>query len=202
MTKEQILNMYNESYKFSELKNKKVQLARKPESNYIYFVEMFSERMEVSEITKEGNIIPFEFKMEGKRTFWDKLFNRPVEVITEGRILCNILPSNLIQNEFYIKFYSTLNSLYLHTGIKYWFFAIRNEGSVAIKAAYLSGKVLSYSALLGVYQITDIPQIPVFAKRTPRRPSDIRNFLNKKAISEEDVYVIYKNKIKKLSLNE
>lgn len=202
MTKEQILNMYNESFKFSELKNKKVQLARKPESDYIYFVEMFFDRMEVSEITKAGNIIPFEFKMEGKRTFWDKLFNRPVEVITEGRILCNILPSNLIQNEFYIKFYSTLDNLYFHTGIKYWFFAIRNEGPVAIKAAYRSGEVLYYPSLLGVYQITDIPQIPVFAKRTLRRPSDIKRLLKEKNIFEEDVYVIYKNEIKKLSLNE
>ena len=202
MKKEQILNMYNESYKFSELKNKKVQLARKPKSDYIYFVEMFSERMEVSEITEAGEVIPFEFKMEGKRTFWDKLFNRPVEVITEGRILCNILPSNLIQNEFYIKFYSTLDSLYLHTGIKYWFFAINNEGPIAIKAAYLSGEDLYYTSLLDVCQKIDIPQIPVFAKRILRRPSDIRSLLNKKAISEEDVYVVYKNEIKKLSLNE
>ena len=202
MKKEQILNMYNESYKFSELKNKKVQLARKPESDYIYFVEMFSERMEVSEITEAGEVIPFEFKMEGKRTFWDKLFNRPVEVITEGRILCNILPSNLIQNKFYIKLYHTLCNLYLQTGLKYWFFAINNEGPIAIKAAYLSGEDLYYTSLLDVCQKIDIPQIPVFAKRILRRPSDIRNLLNKKAISEEDVYVVYKNEIKKLSLNE
>ena len=123
-------------------------------------------------------------------------------VISLFFVSCATTKSNLIQNEFYIKFYSTLDSLYLHTGTKYWFFAIRNEGPVAIKAAYLSGEVLSYPSLLDMCQRTAISQIPVFAKRTLRRPSDIRNFLNKKAISEEDVYVIYKNEIKKLSLNE
>lgn len=194
MTNEKILELYNDSFKFSEIKNKQVLLSWKPFGK-IYFVEVAKEKMDVYQI-EENIVAKFSFDCPAKRTFWDKLFNRPQKLAVGNEILKK-LPLNSPQNDFYVAMYHELQAHFNLLGITEWIFAIRGVHTLVINA-FIKETPINLELLNGA---ANIEQMPIIGKRTIRYPSDIKNFCTKHAILLKDLYVTYDGQTKKLVLD-